>query len=49
MDSRVGTTFGKYNVTEGFFETIVPLARNTGFAESQLPDYRDAHVTNLMH
>jgi iron complex outermembrane receptor protein len=27
-------TFGEYSVTEGFVETIVPLARDTGFAES---------------
>ncbi|MGE4064438.1 MAG: TonB-dependent receptor plug domain-containing protein [Rhodospirillaceae bacterium] len=27
-------TFGKYHVTEGFFETIVPLARDTGFAQT---------------
>jgi outer membrane receptor protein involved in Fe transport len=27
-------TFGKYNVTEGFFETVVPLATNMAFARS---------------
>ena len=27
-------TFGKYSVTEGFFETVVPLAKDTSFAKS---------------
>lgn len=27
-------TFGKYDVTEGFFETVVPLASDMAFAES---------------
>lgn len=27
-------TFGKYSVTEGFFETVVPLAKDASFAEA---------------
>ena len=33
-DGNYKATFGKYNVTEGFFETVVPLARDMRFAES---------------
>lgn len=33
-DGNYKATFGKFNVTEGFIETVVPLARNLSFAET---------------